>query len=92
MRQFCPLGCSPCLIHHWMFYSIQPGRLRGRCPGCGGACPAVGARHYIEADAGGSGQEDEVLVVVGGGGCGGSLPLHSQRNVGSFPCSLVLWD
>lgn len=43
MRQFCPLGCSPCLIHHWMFYSIQPGRLYGRCPDCGGACPAVGA-------------------------------------------------
>lgn len=46
MRQFCPLGCSPCLIHHWMFYSIQPGRLCGRCPDCGGACPAVGA-HII---------------------------------------------
>lgn len=43
MRQFCPLGCSSCLIHHWMFYSIQPGRLYGRCPDCGGACPAVGA-------------------------------------------------
>jgi len=44
MRQFCPLGCSSCLIHHWMFYSIQPGRLYGRCPYCGGACPAAGAR------------------------------------------------
>lgn len=46
MRQFCPLGCSPCLIHHWMFYSIQPERLCGRCPDCGGASPAVGA-HII---------------------------------------------
>lgn len=45
MRQFCPLGCSPCLIHHWMFYSIQPGRLYGRCPDCGGACPALGAHN-----------------------------------------------
>lgn len=43
MRQFCPLGCSPCLIHHWMFYSIEPWRLCGRCPDCGGAWPAVGA-------------------------------------------------
>lgn len=91
MRQLGPLGCSPCLIHHWMFYSIQPGRLCGRCPDWGGASPAAGA-HIIFSQptvcraAGAS--ASKMKLVEEPVGKGSSVWLHSQQNVSSFLCSV----